>query len=103
MAEGDFGRGGLKITDARTGKCLEDHNFSVSMAPDEVNYPAHYGADKLMCEDIASFLRGDLKSLPVGPKEAITAGLVALAIDESMVSGQVVDMAETWKELDSLY
>jgi len=26
-----------------------------------------------------------------------------LAIDESMVSGQVVDMAETWKELDSLY
>jgi len=26
-----------------------------------------------------------------------------LAIDESMVSGQVVDMAATWKELDSLY
>ena len=103
MAEGDFGRGGLKITDARTGECLEDHDFSVSSAPDAVNYPAHYGADKLMCEDIASFLRGDLKSLPVGPKEAITAGLVALAIDESMVSGQVVDMAETWKELDSLY
>jgi hypothetical protein len=56
-----------------------------------------------MCEDIASFLKGDLKSLPVGPKEAITAGIVALAIDESMVSGQVVDMTETWKELDSLY
>ncbi len=28
MAEGDFGRGGLRITDARTGKCLEDHDFS---------------------------------------------------------------------------
>ena len=56
-----------------------------------------------MCEDIVSFLRGDLKSLPVGPKEAIVAGLVAMAIDESMASGQVVDMAETWHELDALY
>ena len=33
MAEGDFGRGGLKITDARTGECLEDHDFSVSSGP----------------------------------------------------------------------
>ena len=74
-----------------------------SSAPDAVNYPAHYGADKLMCEDIVSFLRGDLKSLPVGPKEAIVAGLVAMAIDESMASGTVVDMTETWHELDALY
>jgi hypothetical protein len=56
-----------------------------------------------MCDDITSFLRGDLKSLPVGPKEAITAGLVAMAIDESRVLGQIVDMTETWNELDSLY
>ena len=103
MAEGDFGRGGLRITDARTGKCLEDHDFSFPTEPGSGNYPSHYGADKLMCEDIVSFLRGDLKSLPVGPKEAVVAGLVAMAIDESMASGQVVDMAETWHELDALY
>jgi hypothetical protein len=103
MAEGDFGRGGLKITDARTGECLEDHDFSYPSTPESGNYPSHYGADKLMCDDIASFLRGDLKSLPVGPKEAITAGLVAMAIDESRVLGQIVDMTETWNELDSLY
>ena len=103
MAEGDFGRGGLKITDARTGECLEDHDFSIPASSETGNYPSHYGADKLMCEDIVSFLRGELSSLPVGPKEAITAGLVAMAIDESMKTGQIVDMTDTWKELDSLY
>ena len=103
MAEGDFGRGGLRITDARTGECLEDHDFSYPSTPDSGNYPSHYGADQLMCEDIVSFLRGDLKSLPVGPKEAITAGLVAMAIDESMATGQIVDMTQTWQELDALY
>ena len=103
MAEGDFGRGGLKITDARTGECLEDHDFSIPESSETGNYPAHYGADKLMSEDIVSFLRGDLTSLPVGPKEAIAAGLVAMAIDESMKTGQIVDMNQTWVELDSLY
>ena len=103
MAEGDFGRGGLRITDARTGDCLEEHDFSYSSTPGSVNYPSHYGADQLMCEDIVSFLRGGLSSLPVGPKEAIAAGLVAMAIDESMKTSQIVDMTETWQKLDSLY
>lgn len=103
MAEGDFGRGGLRVTDARTGECLEDHDFSYSSEPGSGDYPSHYGADKLMCEDIVSFLRGDLKTLPVGPKEAIAAGLVAMAIDESMSTRQIVDMTETWLELDALY
>ena len=103
MAEGDFGRGGLKVTDARTGACLEDHDFSIQASSETGNYPSHYGADKLMSEDIVSFLRGDITSLPVGPKEAIAAGLVAMAIDESMKTGQIVDMTETWKELDSCY
>jgi len=103
MAEGDFGRGGLRISDARTGKCLEDHDFSFPASAESGSYPSHYGADKLMCEDIVSFLRVDLKSLPVGPKEAVAAGLVAMAIDESMKTGQIVDMTNTWQELDSLY
>ncbi len=103
MAEGDFGRGGLRITDARTGDCLEEHDFSYPSIPGSGNYPSHYGADQLMCEDIASFLRGGLSSLPVGPKEAIAAGLVAMAIDESMKTSQIVDMTETWQMLDSLY
>jgi len=103
MAEGDFGRGGLRITDARTGDCLEEHDFSYPSTPGLGNYPSHYGADQLMCEDIVSFLRGGLSSLPVGPKEAIAAGLVAMAIDESMKTSQIVDMTETWQKLDSLY
>ena len=103
MAEGDFGRGGLRITDARTGDCLEEHDFSYPITPGSGNYPSHYGADQLMCEDIVSFLRGGLSSLPVGPKEAIAAGLVAMAIDESMKTSQIVDMTETWQKLDSLY
>ena len=103
MAEGDFGRGGLRITDARTGDCLEEHDFSYPSTPSSGNYPSHYGADQLMCEDIVSFLRGGLSSLPVGPKEAIAAGLVAMAIDESMKTSQIVDMTETWQKLDSLY
>ena len=103
MAEGDFGRGGLRITDARTGDCLEEHDFSYPITPGIGNYPSHYGADQLMCEDIVSFLRGGLSSLPVGPKEAIAAGLVAMAIDESMKTSQIVDMTETWQKLDSLY
>ena len=103
MAEGDFGRGGLKITDARTGDCLEEHDFSYPSTPGSGNYPSHYGADQLMCEDIVGFLRGSLGSLPVGPKEAIVAGLVAMAIDESMKTSQIVDMTKTWQKLDSLY
>ena len=103
MAEGDFGRGGLRITDARTGDCLEEHDFSYPSTPGAGNYPSHYGADQLMCEDIVSFLRGGLSSLPVGPKEAVEAGLVAMAIDESMKTSQIVDMTETWQKLDSLY
>jgi hypothetical protein len=67
------------------------------------NYPAHYGADQLMCADIIDFLRGESDSLPVGPKDAIEAGLVAMAIDESRIKGKIIDMTETWKDLDSLY
>ena len=67
------------------------------------NYPAHYGADQLMCTDIITFLRGESDSLPVGPKDAIEAGLVAMAIDESRIKGEIIDMTGTWQELDSLY
>jgi hypothetical protein len=56
-----------------------------------------------MCADIIAYLRGKSDSLPVGPKDAIEAGLVAMAIDESRIKGKIIDMTETWKELDSLY
>jgi hypothetical protein len=56
-----------------------------------------------MCADIIAYLRGESDSLPVGPKDAIEAGLVAMAIDESRIKGKIIDMTETWKELDSLY
>jgi hypothetical protein len=56
-----------------------------------------------MCTDIIAFLRGQSDSLPVGPKDAIEAGLVAMAIDESRSNGKIIDMTDTWQELDSLY
>ena len=96
-------RGDLRITDARTGNCIEDHKFNYLSTEIAGNYPAHYGADQLMCTDIIAFRRGQSDSLPVGPKDAIEAGLVAMAIDESRSNGKIIDMTDTWQELDSLY
>jgi predicted dehydrogenase len=102
MAEGDFLRGDLCITDARTGACLEKHNFNDTEAHKK-EFGFHYGADKAMCLDIIGHLRGEINSLPVGAKDAIEAGLTAMKIDESRESGQMISMATTWSELDKCY
>ncbi len=96
MAEGDFVRGYLRVT-RRDGSRFADHDYTRG---DPKMRSAHYGADHMMVADIAAFLRGETAALPVGILDAMEAGLAALALDEARVSGQVVDLTETWAELD---
>ncbi|WP_281985246.1 Gfo/Idh/MocA family protein [Thalassorhabdomicrobium marinisediminis] len=97
MAEGDFVRGYLKAT-ARDGTVLADHDYSQM---DSARASAHYGADHMMVDDIAAFLRGEADSLPVGVVDALEAGLVAMALDEARISGGMVDLAPVWAEFDA--
>jgi predicted dehydrogenase len=96
MAEGDFVRGFLRIT-ARDGRRLADHDYTQGPT-----MGAHYGADALMCADIASYLRGQAASLPVSILDAMEAGIAAMALDRARVTGQVVDLVDTWSTLDAM-
>ena len=96
MAEGDFVRGFLKVT-ARDGTVLADHRYS----EEDDKIGNHYGADDMMVTDIAAFLRGEAESLPVGIVDALEAGVVAMALDQARVSGQVVDLRDTWARFDA--
>lgn len=96
MAEGDFVRGGLKAT-ARDGSVIAEHDYTKM---DDARASSHYGADHMMVDDIVAFLRGETDSLPVGVVDALEAGLVALALDEARISGQMVDLTDTWREFD---
>ena len=96
MAEGDFLRGYLRITDARSGKRLSDMDYTDKGHPTQ----GHYGADELMVHDIAQYLRGEADHLPVSVVDAMEAGIVAMALDEARSSGQMVDLTETWQRFD---
>ena len=97
MAEGDFVRGYLKVT-ARDGSIIANHDYTQM---DDKRASAHYGADHMMIDDIAAFLRGQTDKLPVGVVDALEAGLVAMALDEARISGSMIDMTATWAEFDS--
>ncbi|MFM2351159.1 MAG: hypothetical protein RIR04_2125 [Pseudomonadota bacterium] len=96
MAEGDFVRGYLNVT-ARDGRRLIAHDYTQGAAAKG----AHYGADDMMCADIASYLRGTSAGLPVSILDAMEAGIAALALDQARKTGQVVDLTEVWKKLDA--
>ena len=96
MAEGDFVRGYLKIT-ARDGTRLADFDYTQGAAAKG----AHYGADEMMCADIAKYLRGQSKSLPVSILDAMEAGIAAIAVDNARNTGTIVDLTDTWAKLDS--
>jgi predicted dehydrogenase len=97
MAEGDFVRGFLKVT-RRDGTVFADHDYTTGDHPATGN---HYGADNLMCRDIAAFLREETDSLPVSIVDAMEAGIAALALDEARVSGRMLDLTGTWARFDS--
>ena len=61
----------------------------------------HYGADNLMLKDINHHLTNSEKTnLPVGVKDCIEAGLIAMKIDESRKTGKIVELTNTWQKLD---
>jgi predicted dehydrogenase len=96
MAEGDFVRGFLKVT-ARDGRRLVDHDYTQGAAAKG----AHYGADEMMCADIATYLRGQSAGLPVSVLDAMEAGIAAIGLDQSRATNSIVDLSETWAKLDS--
>ena len=97
MAEGDFVRGYLRVTDARTSERLEDFDYTQNTELQG----AHYGADEMMCKDIIAHLRGSNEKLPVGVVDALIAGVAAMAIDQARETGSVVDLTPYWKKFDS--
>ena len=61
----------------------------------------HYGADNLMLKDINKHLTNSEKiNLPVGVKDCIEAGLIAMKIDESRTTGKIIDLTTSWNRLD---
>ena len=97
MAEGDFHRGYLRVT-ARDGTRIADHDFTQG---EQARRGHHYGADHMMIGHIASYLRGETGSLPVGVVDALEAGLAVFAIDRARREGQVVDLTPSWARLDA--
>jgi predicted dehydrogenase len=96
MAEGDFVRGQLTITDAATQQQHAHHDYRGGTEMTG----AHYGADDMMCRDLALYLQGESDSLPVSIVDALEAGVAALALDVARTSGQTYDLRPFWAEFD---
>lgn len=94
MAEGDFIRNFLRVTDSRTADRLVDTTYKTS------ELSQHYGADEQMAEDILKhMLEG--APLPVSITDALEAGLLALSMDQAMRTRTVVDMTPIWQQFDA--
>lgn len=96
MAEGDFIRNTFRVT-------LSDDN-SRPVDTDAIGTGAnkgHYGADAQMAADVMAHLRGDLPNLPLSVRDALEAGVTAMAMDQARESGQVVDLGPVWEEFDA--
>lgn len=96
MAEGDFTRGYLRVTDARTNTLKFDADYT-SLGTGK----GHYGADELMIKDIVAHLRDPSIPLPVTILDALEAGVAALAVDEARTQNKIVDLSDTWAKLDA--
>lgn len=94
MAEGDFIRNFLRVTDSRTSDRLVDTAYK----PSELS--VHYGADEQMAEDILKHMLEGVP-LPVSVTDALEAGLLALSMDQAMRTRSVVDMTPIWQQYDA--
>ncbi len=95
MAEGDFVRNYYRVHDAATSEKLVDKTYR-----HDNNLSQHYGAEEQMAADwMAHFNEG--APLPVSIADALEAGLTAIKLDESRLTGKVIDMTETWQRFDS--
>ena len=99
MVEGDFVRGYLTAHNSHTGKKIFDENFGAAF---QQGTKGHYGADQLMLKDINDYmLHNSSYPLPVGVVNCMEAGLVAMKIDQSRETNQIIDLTDTWKKLDN--
>jgi predicted dehydrogenase len=94
MAEGDFIRNFLRVTDSRTADRLIDTTYKMS------ELSQHYGADEQMAEDILKHMQ-EGAPLPVSVTDALEAGLLALSMDQAMRTRSVVDMTPIWQQFDA--
>jgi predicted dehydrogenase len=94
MAEGDFIRNFLRVTDSRTSSRLVDVTY------ENTELSQHYGADEQMAEDI---LRHMIEGapLPVSVVDALEAGLLALTMDDARRTRSVIDMTPIWRQFDT--
>lgn len=96
MAEGDFTRGYLRVTDARTNTTTFSADYT-SLGTGQ----GHYGADEMMVSDILKHLQDGSIALPVSVLDALEAGVAALAIDQARLEGRIVDLEKVWMNLDA--
>lgn len=95
MAEGEFIQGHLRVFSASTGKCVLRKEYSYDPGS------THYGAEQGMANALAlHFERGD--PLQVSVIHGLEAGMTALKIDQSRVTGEIVDLTDTWSLFDSI-
>ena len=98
MVEGDFVRGYLKAHDQENNLVL-DEDYGAAFGASK----GHYGADNLMLKDINQHLTNLEKiNLPVGLKDCIEAGIIAMKIDESRKTGKIVDLSPAWEKIDNI-
>ncbi|MCY4261114.1 MAG: Gfo/Idh/MocA family oxidoreductase [Rhodobacteraceae bacterium] len=97
MAEGDFHGGYLRFT-SRNNTYPEWEKAYTIRGSD----PGHYGADFRMAAAIMAHFKDVDRELPVSVTDAIEAGIVALALDESRLHGGIVNLGETWERLDRI-
>lgn len=96
MAEGDFVRNTFQVTTSSTGERRVDEIDFSDCGPDD-----HYGADAAMARDVMDYARGQRSHLPLTVKDALEAGVTALAMDRARQSAQMVDLAPFWETFDT--
>ena len=60
----------------------------------------HYGADARMAVEWQRYFETG-RALPVSIIDALEAGLTAIKLDESRLTGRIVELSETWERFDS--
>lgn len=96
MAEGDFIRNTFKVTLSDTSETVVDTG-SVGPGTQE----GHYGSDAAMARDIIAHVRGEMPDLPLSVKDALEAGITALAMDQAREERRIVDLRDTWAAFDA--
>lgn len=94
MAEGDFIRGHFGVHEVLTGRKVVETTY-----PTRTTLSQHYGADEEMAADLLAHCRSGAP-LPVSTRDALEAGILALALDEARAKKSVVDLRPVWDRFD---